>query len=122
MVKSNELRLGNWLGDTGNIPYQIMPNTILGLYQCEIADKKALGVNPIPISEEWLLNFGFLKHYTSFGKSGFNIHLAEQGYFYFIWGHEQVIIKTVHQLQNLYFAITKEEIEIKEHDNILNME
>jgi len=71
----------------------------------------------IKITEEWLLKFGF-KH----SGNGFYIHvesiieLANIGYKYFHCGFKGVSlcdIHSVHQLQNLYFALTQNELTIK---------
>lgn len=87
-------------------------------------------VKPIPITEEWLLKFGFE---FSFGIN--NRYLKDYGAFYFtimimnddksyqvsLSNHEKKegepipvvglgIIKHIHELQNLYFALTKKEL------------
>ena len=69
------------------------------------------GIEPILLTEEWLLKFGFLKDrinlYYSFGQ--------------FIIRHDFILcdintrieLKYVHQLQNLYFALIGQELIIK---------
>jgi len=72
-------------------------------------------VNPIPITEEWLEKFAF-KKVTSFvfGKStGVGNILIEDTPSYHWVGWSQYPIKYVHQLQNLYYALTGEELTIK---------
>lgn len=82
-------------------------------------------IKPIPLTEEWLLKLGFEKRIVNH----FNIHLGNGKYFgiehytpdgfeYLRWvlvGYEQTenIIRYVHQLQNLYFALTGTELTIK---------
>lgn len=80
----------------------------------------------IPLTEEWLLKFGFvfgikLQDFTK-GKYQFVEREILKGYFsenkvfYFL---NNTKIKSVHQLQNLYFALTGEELEIlREKENI----
>lgn len=86
---------------------------------------------PVPLTDEWLVKFGFEKG----GSNRFNyidlnvdesFYIAvngEEGVFNCIValdnGEEEISecishIKHVHQLQNLYFALTGEELEIKE--------
>jgi hypothetical protein len=82
---------------------------------------------PIPLTEEWLLKFGFIKNtypnlhwfkcldngdklsITEHKQYGSNKHLS----FYFNCGGYSSIdlqLINVHQLQNLYFALTGEEL------------
>lgn len=79
-------------------------------------------VKPIPLTEEWLIKFGFeldLKH----GDYLVNQIYQADFYYYVIdsfeynsggYSHCEVKIEHVHQLQNLYFALTGEELTIKE--------
>ena len=66
---------------------------------------------PIPLTENWLLDFGFniIKGWDDtfyFERSGFQI------YEYSVSGYEYdgFSIKYVHQLQNLHFALTNQEL------------
>mgnify|MGYP003650274405 CR=1 FL=1 len=74
---------------------------------------------PIPLTEEWLVRFGFER--TSYGRKFKGFHLGASSRVLatdvlsgFSW--EQVVdekylrILYVHQLQNLYFALTNEEL------------
>lgn len=73
---------------------------------------------PIPLSEEWLLKFGFTKPAHSF--IGDIFHLSEWDEFKNTWcvvmnKNNAVVVsklKYVHQLQNLYFALTGTELPI----------
>ena len=77
-------------------------------------------LKPIRITEEWLERFGF--EYSDLnGDSGFwvikhpnaagmvKILSGEDGFTY----NYQSRLKYVHQLQNLYFALTRQELEVK---------
>ena len=81
-------------------------------------------IKPIPIAEEELLWIGFNKvendiptYSKCFGdliiddyEYSFNIYVdSEQNYFITVLGNK-IIIKHIHQLQNLYFAITGKEL------------
>ncbi|WP_185246654.1 hypothetical protein [Chryseobacterium bernardetii] len=85
-------------------------------------------VSPIELTEQWLIKFGFEDKYLTIDKkisSDFTMSLIpdkEDGYYFMPhailkWG---VDLKYVHQLQNLYFALTGEELKIKNHENIRN--
>jgi hypothetical protein len=69
---------------------------------------------PIPLTEEWLVKFGFditSLHY--FKKNGIIIQ-SEDDYFECLLGIVVVKLKYVHKLQNLYFALTGEELKQQE--------
>jgi len=105
-MKANELRIGNWY-DHNKIPTQVTPNTIEEVWEAERIWCKA-----IPLTEEWLLKFGFIKssdnNYYKGGK--FTIY-NRFGNFGLIGGSlSWKEFKHVHQLQNLYFALTGEEL------------
>jgi hypothetical protein len=67
---------------------------------------------PIPLTEEWLLKFGFkIWDRNKWSDLGMNIVLLENGdNFLFLANQRHVNIFYVHQLQNLYFALTGEEL------------
>lgn len=133
MIPSNELRVGVWVNDRGSQPFQILPNYILGQYQCEIAKTINIDCNPIPLTEEWLVNFGIIKKYYEnqfeeggfekdengkrfyfWVKGAFNLEIQSNGEIWFEVYSHYIHVKFVHQLQNLYFALTGEELTIKE--------
>ena len=85
-------------------------------------------LNPIPLTEEWLLKFGFtersFKGYNrKFYKTvnnilfviPFCISFDSINYYYPVDEEYQIFInlKYVHQLQNLYFSLTGEELTLK---------
>lgn len=81
-------------------------------------------LQPVPISTEVLIAYGFEKHRNSnefwtFWHLPNNWHIGEahhtepsagvkKGLYY--WGEEYLEVKYLHQLQNLYFAYTGKEI------------
>jgi hypothetical protein len=78
------------------------------------------GYNPcsIPLTEEWLVKFGFkLPAYSWIGDK---FHLSEWDRYPLNWcvamnKNNAIVVsklKYVHQLQNLYFALTGEELEL----------
>jgi hypothetical protein len=81
---------------------------------------------PIPLTEEWLLNFGFEYHHDTphpnkvFRKlhtEGF-IDLEQIKHYYYGGSFTSVECRYVHQLQNLYFALTGKELLKGVHINI----
>jgi hypothetical protein len=114
-MKAQELRIGNWV--LGNKPFQIEGSDIA----LASTREKSIGTilwQPIPLTEEWLERFGFdeIEMSTPIAyktKNGFRIKEDERGY-WMQYKHGMTIIKHVHSLQNLYFALTGEELQIKE--------
>lgn len=106
-----EVRIGNWVNEQGL-------ELRVGMINSEVLES----AEPIPLTEEWLVRFGFkpseaktAKKYIYYSdsynfrnakvvcKNGYDARVVIAG----------MVIKTkhVHQLQNLYFALTGEELE-----------
>lgn len=114
-MKSNELRIGNYYLSFG-----------VDLKQVETLhkDKILIDFTPIPLTEEWLLKFGFI-HSKLFDcdlfTSSWNFHISVLSGEYQLNYKESaksqwiplIKIKHVHTLQNLYFALTNEELTLK---------
>jgi hypothetical protein len=122
-MKANELRIGNIISEFG-IPKTVTPNRILRLYQIELAGKIAIDCTPIPLTPEILVKAGFVKtcgfwNKTIPGQSGvkeLSIMLENKTLTITDVHDDMVNIKLpelVHQLQNLYFALTGEELNIE---------
>lgn len=121
-MKANELRIGNWINDNGY-------NSIIGVIDSHYHAIQISGsprmialetIEPIPITEEWLVKFGFVRlgnQETWFGRA-----LWTKGTFAVMHGYgttngqrtryDMIEFDYVHQLQNLYFALTGEELTI----------
>jgi hypothetical protein len=106
-MKANELRIGNWAMYSSKI--QVNENKIR---ECvDHPDRFA----PIFLTEEWLERFGFEKiggwdDYEAYILNEVEITINENVPFKNYLDKE---IKHVHQLQNLYFALTGQELELK---------
>jgi hypothetical protein len=122
-MKANELRIGNLIftGDD-NMVLKVQHGTIRGVLY------NHLNVKPIPLTEEWLLKFGFEDSLKGWGGSqGSDYHYKKE--FVEIQTYDSdnnwhlknkfdVKFKHVHQLQNLYFALTGEELESTQIEKI----
>lgn len=105
-----ELRIGNFV-KLKNMP---VPNSYL------IESWREFEMNefePIPLTEEWLVKFGFerdqINNTWSNSNSFFAIEFDGNGWVNSINGGEYTngtTFQHVHQLQNLYFALTGEEL------------
>jgi len=74
---------------------------------------------PIPITEEWLFKFGFVdghkcEEYHNFIilDPFFIVAYKKNNYHLHVYGKFNIEIKYIHQLQNLYFALTGKELEL----------
>lgn len=123
-MKANELRIGNYLKSDG-VVVKIDGRSIFDIWGSEASSCK---YEPIPLTEEWILKFGFIANEngepqieTNDGM-GLSISIQETPYKYSAWHfisseHTYSIIsecKFVHQLQNLYFALTGKELELSQ--------
>jgi hypothetical protein len=124
-MKANELRIGNWVNEFRNVERKLFKHQITNADDIKCFEDKWVHYEPIPLTEEWLLSFNinelkeqdvYRVNYVDYHKKNntFNYCL---GYYFNEEGYIENIfkkIKYVHQLQNLYFALTGEELTIKE--------
>lgn len=120
----NELRLGNLLKNSGSLMKVVSLDIRYKNPSCVVVEKlKGQHTNvfrhdPIPITEEWLLRMGLEKHEFDNGKPNqyrFKEILIVIRDSKFVDYGSSVVLPYVHTLQNLYFALTGEELEIKSY-------
>lgn len=110
-MKANELRIGNWVEI-------IQPKN--GIYttveQSTFSTNIEDSFKPIILTEEWLLNFGFIKkdhvhimYYYADTQSQWKIKFKNG-----VFTRDKTTISYIHQLQNLYFSLTGKELTIKQ--------
>ena len=109
MINSNELRLGNWvLLDWENSYMRVNSNTLSYINRSEKLGKKH-PFKPITLTEEILLRCGFEKKEGLFVLNNVVIWSRND-----IFNYEGLkYIKSLHQLQNLYFALNNQELNIE---------
>jgi hypothetical protein len=132
-MKAEDLRIGNLVMDNAKV--KIVTSGMISNW--DIIKKDYGGYKPIPLTEEWLVRFGFEKNKENrwmTEKSRYALFYFE----YYATGEEHCMwrieyrdtdygkneykdcqqfgdrIKHVHQLQNLYFALTGEELTLNE--------
>jgi hypothetical protein len=105
-MKATELRIGNFYDNNG-VFKKASPSTIEEVWNAPRSWCKA-----IPLTEEWLLKFGFEITDNFQTKDRFQTH-KQDGIIWFEYGYIVVELNYVHQLQNLYFSLTGEELTIK---------
>ena len=104
-MESRELRTGNYV--------RVINDTVREYFIVQDTNQSHF-FEPIPLAEEWLVKMGFKKFVTSdkyhtyaLGVINVNdniVYVSELGFL----NH----IKYVHQLQNLYFDLTGEELTV----------
>lgn len=105
MIKAKELMIGNLVyRDKRDEPVQMILPYFSHLHR----------LDPIPITEEWLVNFGFQKTSDERWEHNNGHHIViNEGFIYRVPGVSLKRIEHVHDLQNLYFALTQNELELK---------
>jgi len=118
-MKSTELRIGNIIeffdSELGFSNIVVDADTIKNVqyHNDDEFDNMDNYYNAIPLTEEWLVKFGFEK-VNGYGYKIFGNWLQkEDGIFWYNVNGNFIEIKSVHQLQNLYHALTGEELTIK---------
>ena len=116
-MKANELRIGNWVSyitaEGAEIELQINCESFKWI------SEDPIGFNlvhfHIPITPEWLERFGF-------ENRGNNLFVKGKIELRYYANRCEVVVRGinityqyVHQLQNLYFALTGEELELKQN-------
>lgn len=138
MISANELRIGNWFKN-GNNFYQSTGVLKLGSYYKSITGHGDIfayyeALEPIPLTEKILLKCGFEKILT-FNEWRRNKILKHEHFNFPLYEHEKINMYLypffggnflfyngctmnvshmpyLHQLQNLYYALTGKELEI----------
>ena len=129
-MKANELRLGNLLQDKLTKSFLIVTDLSENAITTKDIDRTNYPLNkwrvaePIPLTPEILVKAGFAVAFTSDPQSPnaskkytlglFKIHQPDEDapFLYFFSEDYDVRLKYLHQLQNLYFSLTGEELNI----------
>lgn len=130
-MKANELRVGNIVFEPLNENKRAFK--VFEVYHEEDYDKinyhNALSFEPVPITEDWLLQLGFKKLLPNIGEITQDevdmgklrtvvcielypfVFNTSNGWWLYK-RHMDIAPKYIHQLQNLYFCLTGEELTI----------
>lgn len=119
-MKANELRIGNIIKNEND--------SITHIVELTDYDRVAMGENrvvsdlsncePVPLTEEWLLKFGFIFSHSRgfeeyYDKNDVGLTIIGSGTPDIKILYRSTQLKFIHQLQNIYFALTAEELTIK---------
>lgn len=116
-MNASELRIGNVVGTFDSGGYgKLTPMVING---GNIIDR-AKEWYELPLTEEWLVRFGFKEDGNGFhleDRYSLSFSITKEREFLPCFNdrvlHSELKVKHVHQLQNLYFALTGKELECK---------
>lgn len=124
-MKTQELRQGNFIS-LNETMVSVRSVHSDNTFRCIklIKDDEEIGcfsismAKPIPLQGDWLLKFGFEKSDNYFIKNGFIVYQKRDGIdgrqrFYFAHDEFNPNLDFIHQLQNLYFSLTGEELKLK---------
>lgn len=126
-MKSTELRIGNLIQGRKEQICRVVelydqdetvdPDTIYA-FPIDRDATTRLPFSPIPLTEQWLKRFGFeytdiYNWFNQYRLNSFDVSITPNGFEMFLI-YRWVRIKHVHQLQNLFFSLVGEELEIKE--------
>ena len=120
-MEANEIRVGNWLNDPRQYDPKFFPKTDTGYFKATARDiQYADEFEPIKLTEEILLKCGFYKtgitelylltdtiNISWIEEDPTVIEINSANIYSYI-----VNCEFLHQLQNLYFALTGQELEI----------
>lgn len=127
-LKANELRIGNYLnGKQGHVIItEIRENNIVKIHDNTSIFYVGTCLKPIPLTEEWLFKFGFIEKIDAYFYNDYCIEDIHNRVTWVINEFDHITdeftaigcgINYVHQLQNLYFALTNEELTLKNNSN-----
>ena len=122
VLKENDLRIGNFIkviSSTKTFDSFITQAKGYDIVRIEEKSFTYWNYEPVILTEEWLLKFGFEKtigsNESNFTNGVYNLFansLGEVNFYFFKEGDWYQKIDYVHQLQNLYFALTGSELTV----------
>ena len=131
MIAANELRIGNWVNyDSDDTPFCVIEIAISGISVKNSEEETWIEIDqfsPIPLSSEILEKCGFICENANEDDRYYHLRLSNEKYcdLSFITGDKNGFMEVclfpyetyfryqyLHQIQNLYFTLTNEELKI----------
>lgn len=131
MIKVNELRIGNYIQNdfSPSLVFQVDMLYLEGIIKVGYSGNniKAVGqidlLKPVKLTKDWLINFGYVRdnflEQWMHKDDGVGIIISESDKknndeisFFIEFYYCFVQLESVHQLQNIYFALTGKELTI----------
>ena len=126
MIKANELRLENiilykgdalpvYMVDRAGLSFSRINDVRVNKISGATLETGSIDFEPIPLTPEWLERLGFVnERRDTYCIGAFEIWIQGKQLFYYESLPNSPEIKYVHQLQNLFFALTGKELTVKE--------
>jgi hypothetical protein len=120
-MKRESIRLNNLFHEYINksnekiVKISMISNDVLSWEPCRNTGHHAM-IKPIHLKEDWFIKLGFVRTFHGYYKQPLIIRMDEKINYYYDIDEKigsNIEITYVHQLQNLYFALTGEELELK---------
>lgn len=112
MIQANELRLGNWINkhfENNQGEYELV--TSRTIFDCQANPTGKFTYTGIELSPEILDNINW-GGYVKFNIGSY-FKIDDVGHLYYCNDYSGINIDNVHQLQNLYFALTGKELNVQ---------
>lgn len=103
-MKANELRIGNLVSINKRTTTMDVKT-----FHAVIHGFSGYDPEPIVLTEKWVLKLGFEQDVKFFKHENFEVE-RQDGFFWYRTINDYLEVTYVHQLQNLYFALTGEEL------------
>lgn len=135
MIEAKNLRLNNWVSGTENYAKYPSPLQVVALMNDEVYTQYKDDIDRefyfdrygepshshnevfgIPLTTVILLECGFQLFpwgYVKKSEKDFGVRLSVKSFSYEVSGNNPVNLKYLHQLQNLYYSLTGEELNIQ---------
>jgi hypothetical protein len=129
MIQSNELRIGNNIFYNGNkneigVVTEIKQSfdpiiQYVGINGRQDLYYQTKHIKPIPLTEGWLVRFGFFKHNNAYvlekpKENSINFQFSIWNDFTYNSSEFPIELKHVHELQNLYWVLCGKELTLKQ--------
>jgi len=119
-MEAKNLRIGNWLNGSYNGFSKDVQIYDFDRKEIQHSDDKQMSIpisnfKPIKLFDKWFADFNFEKGSNFWINGNLKITILSNGqYIYAIDNWKWVVVEHVHHLQNLFFALTLNELEMKD--------
>ena len=124
MIDARELRTGNYISfNVVDNPFQVTAKEILMIENGQMNDSQSYYLEPIQLTEKWLIDFGWGKgehdteYYDNVSMDQCILAYNVNSKMFTIESHRDIIeipnIEYVHTLQNVFYALTGKELTLK---------
>ncbi|WP_061085214.1 hypothetical protein [Chryseobacterium indologenes] len=118
MIAPQELRIGNYFQESSSKEIIQVESISKDTVAFSGYFTKGWQAEPIELTEEWLFKLGYERDKNEYCVSGFdrfNVFQSVKGPYIFCDDEKSIrYVEYVHELQNIFFALTGEELTIKE--------